>query len=255
MVRLLYAMLYLLIFVFGLCIGSFCNVLIYRIPNKIDFVRGRSFCPGCHHTLSPLDLVPIFSWLFLGGRCRYCHNKISYRYPLVEFSGGLWAVLSVAVFGFTPKAAIVCVSLFILMVIALIDADTMEIPDGLVIALCVVAAGAIFAFPEISILSRVIGLFAVSVPMLLINLAVRTSFGGGDVKLCAVCGFLLGWQQLLVGTFIALLLGGGYGIYLLASKKKGRRDHFAFGPCLSVGMAIALLCGKTLLTAYLSLFM
>ena len=254
MVIFLYAMLYLFVFVIGLCIGSFSNVLIYRVPNKIGFVKGRSFCPNCHHTLGPLDLVPLFSWLLLKGRCRYCSNKISVRYPLVELIGGIAAVLSVAVFWVTPKAAIVFVSAVILTVIAFIDADTMEIPDGLVIALAIVAAGAAFAFSEVSLLCRTIGLFAVSIPMLLINLIVKTSFGGGDIKLVAVCGFLLGWKQLLVGTFIALLLGGGYGMYLLKSKKKGRKDHFAFGPCLSIGMILALFCGETLLTAYLSLF-
>jgi leader peptidase (prepilin peptidase)/N-methyltransferase len=100
----------------------------------------------------------------------------------------------------------------------------------------------------------VIGLFVLSLPMVLLNLIKPTSFGGGDIKLCAASGFLLGWQNMLVGGFLALLSGGAWGVYLLASKKKGRREHFAFGPFLAAGIYIALLAGERLIAWYLQLF-
>ena len=245
--------LYVFLFLFGLCIGSFLNVLIYRIPRKLDFVRGRSFCPACGHTLAPADLIPVFSWLFLKGKCRYCGARISPRYCIVELTGGALAVCCALRFGLSYAALTAFAVCCILLTIALIDADTQEIPDGLVIALGVVAIASIFSTPETTLVSRLIGLTCVSVPMLLIDLVIPTSFGGGDIKLMTAAGFLLGWKMTLCAMFIALVTGGCYGIRLLALKKKGRKDHFAFGPFLAFGTASALFFGNALLTWYIGL--
>ena len=252
--RLPYLILYLFIFFTGACLGSFCNVVAYRLPRKLDFVKGRSFCPACGHTLAPLDLVPFFSWLCLGGKCRYCGARISRRYPLTEAAAGLFAVASVLRFGPTWGAAVAALICCALLILSLIDADTQEIPDGLILALFVLGAAGVFAWPEPGLVARLIGAVCVSVPMLLINLLVPTSFGGGDIKLMAVMGALLGWKNALLAMFIALLLGGGYGIYLLARRKKGRKDHFAFGPFLSAGCVVALFFGDALIGWYLELF-
>ena len=247
--------LYLFVFVIGICIGSFLNVLIYRIPRRLNFVTGRSFCPTCQVKLTACDLVPIFSWLFLGGTCRHCHNPISARYPLGELLCGLFASLSLVVFGATPMALITFAAVCILFVIAMIDWDTMEIPNGLILALLVPAVCAAVFAPEISLLVRGIGFFVIALPMFLLNFIIPESFGGGDIKLCAVAGFLLGWQAMLFGTFVALVLGGGYGVYLLVTRKKGRREHFAFGPFLSIGITVALYWGTPVVSWYLSLFL
>ena len=254
MLTFLYAVCYLFVFTVGLCIGSFLNVLVYRIPNKLDFVRGRSFCPACKHSLAARDLVPVFSWLFLRAKCRYCGAKISARYPLVELAGGALAVLSAARFGFCWQALLAFAVLCVLLTVALIDADTQEIPNGLVIALGVLAVAAILAFPGVSILDRVLGAFCVSLPMALLNFAIPTSFGGGDCKLMAAAGLLLGWKMTLVATFFAILTGGAYGVYLLATRKKGGKEHFAFGPFLTFGIALALFAGEAILGWYLGLF-
>lgn len=247
---------YAFIFFTGCCIGSFGNVLIYRIPNKLDFVRGRSFCPACSHTLSARDLVPLVSFLFLHGRCRYCGGKISARYPLIESLTGLAAVAAFFSFGATLSALAAFFAGFFLIVIAMIDLDTMEIPDGLIVALLITAVLSFAASPQNpALLSRVIGFAAVSVPMVLINLMIPESFGGGDIKLVAVMGLLLGWRALLAGIFFALITGGGYGALLLVKKKAGRKDHFAFGPFLSFGLLIALFAGDAIFAAYLTLFM
>ncbi|MDO4571954.1 MAG: prepilin peptidase [Clostridia bacterium] len=246
--------LYLYVFIVGLCIGSFVNVLIYRIPRGRNIAKGRSFCPACGHTLAARDLLPLFSFLFLKGRCRYCGARISPRYPLVELAGGLLAVVSPLALGWTLSALLAFLAGGVLLAVALIDADTQEIPDSLVLALAALSALSAVFTRDAALLSRVIGLFCVSLPMLLANLVRPTSFGGGDIKLCAAAGFLLGWQSMLAAAFIALLGGGGYGAWLLASRRKGRREHFAFGPFLAAGVYIALLAGGRLIGWYLGLF-
>lgn len=255
MTVLFYTIEYLFVFFTGACLGSFVNVIVYRVPRGLDFVKGRSLCPACGHTLAPLDLIPLAGWLCLKGRCRYCGEKISARYPLVEATAGLLSAACLLRFGFTAAAALAVLVCYALLALSLIDADTQEIPDGLIAALLILAVADAILKPGPGIAPRLIGAACVSLPMLLMNLAVPTSFGGGDVKLMAVMGLLLGWQSTLLAMFIALLLGGGYGIYLLARRKKGRKDHFAFGPFLSAGCVTALLAGDALLGWYMGLFL
>lgn len=248
-----YLIIYAFLFVAGLCVGSFCNVLIYRIPNKLDFVKGRSFCPACGHTLAPRDLVPVISWLLLKGKCRYCGARISPRYCFVELAGGVLAVCCALRFSFTWAAAVAFIVCMLLVTISLIDADTQEMPDGLTIALAVISVASIWLMPGETIVSRLIGMACVSLPMLLLDFFIPTSFGGGDIKLMAAAGFLLGWQRTLLAFFIGLVSGGAYGIRLLAKKAKGRKDHFAFGPFLAAGIAVSLFFGGEILRWYLGL--
>ena len=267
MIYTIYAILYFIIFVFGAVIGSFLNVLIYRIPRKLNFVKGFSFCPNCEHRLYPKDLIPIISYLSVGRKCRYCGEPISSRYMMVEIITGLLFVISYAAFMdpfafLTPKYASLAavagilyfIVLCILLVITYIDNDTMEIPDSLNIAILVCGILAIWLGPEIPILSRVIGLFAISVPLFLIAFFIGGAFGGGDVKLMAAAGFFLGWQNAIVATFIGIVIGGVYGVILLAKRKKGRKEHFAFGPALCIGIAIAMFAGTNIINWYLSFF-
>lgn len=245
---------YAFVFFIGCCLGSFGNVLVYRIPRRLDFVKGRSFCPQCGHTLAPRDLVPLASYLALHGRCRYCGAGISIRYPLVEACAGLLAVACAARFGFTAGAATVFCIGCVLLVLSLIDADTQEIPDGLIVTLLIPAIASWFLLPGPGLIARLVGMVCVSVPMLLIDFVIPTSFGGGDIKLMAVMGWILGWEQTLLAMFFALLGGGGYGAWLLARGKKGRKEHFAFGPFLALGCMLALFFGMQLLHWYLGLF-
>jgi leader peptidase (prepilin peptidase)/N-methyltransferase len=254
MLTLAYIILYVLIFAIGASIGSFLNVLVYRIPRELDFVKGFSFCPSCGRRLMPLDLVPIFSWLFLKGLCRYCGVKISPRYILVETACGA-AGLLLWIFEPSHTHALLFFAVFcVLLTMALIDADTQTISDGLNIALGVLAVVSIWAGPEVDIPSRLIGLAAVSVPLFVITLFIEGAFGLGDVFLMISAGFLLGWQGVLVAFFIGLIIGGVYGAFTLALGKKGRKDHFAFGPCLAVGIFASLLSGQRIIDWYLSVF-
>ncbi len=242
------------LFVFGACIGSFINVVVYRLPKKAFLSKARSFCPACGQTIRWHDLIPVASWLVLRGKCRSCKARISPRYPLVEFFCAALAPLCFLRFGWGWQALIAFGVTVILLAVALIDFGTMEIPDSLVIALIPFAAGAVWAFPDIPLWERGVGFAAVSVPMLLLALLINGAFGGGDIKLMAVCGFLLGFKNTLVAFMIALLLGGGLAIALMIRRKKGKGSHIAFGPPLCIGTAAALFFGTDLVTLYLGLF-
>lgn len=248
------SIMYLYAFIVGMCIASFMNVVIYRVPNHLDFVKGRSFCPNCHETLKPYDMIPVLSWIILKGKCRNCKSNISIRYPIIEFIGGVLAVWIFHHFMFTWDTILVFSLSMILLVISMVDIDTMEIPNGFIISCLICAIISVFLHPEISIVTRLIGLLVVSVPMCLINLIVNDSFGGGDIKLIAVCGFVLGWSYTLLATFIAIILAGLYAIYLIASKKLDKKDHIAFGPYLCFGVFIAIMYGTQIINTYLSLF-
>lgn len=243
----------LFIWLFGASIFSFLNVVIYRVPRGMSFVKGYSHCPDCDHRLSGLDMIPVFSWMFLRGRCRYCGEKVSSRYTWIEFLGGCIALLCVFKIGYNLAAVTVFAFLGMLTVVAFVDIDTMEIPNGFVITILIIGLISVGTMPGLSLVERIIGVFSVSLPLTLITLAVPGAFGGGDMKLMAACGLLLGWKLNLVSLFLAVLTGGLYGIYLLLSRKKGRKEHFAFGPFLCMGMFAAIFWGNQLMDWYLGL--
>lgn len=249
-----YLLIYILIFIFGSVIGSFLNVVIYRLPHKISFVKGRSRCPNCDTQLKAYDMLPVLSYFILGGKCRSCKTKISGRYPLIEGLTGLLAVLSVFAHGFTLEAAAVFVLIAALLAVAFIDLDTMEIPNGLIIFLFIPALVLLFATPATPILAHICGFFAVALPLFALALIIPDCFGGGDIKLMAVCGLALAWQNILLAMFIALLFGGAFAVYLLAKAKADRKSHFAFGPFLAIGIITAALIGPQIISLYLSLF-
>ncbi|MEG2298367.1 MAG: prepilin peptidase [Anaerovoracaceae bacterium] len=254
MTYLAYGIIFLIVFLLGITIGSFLNVLIYRIPRKLDFVKGRSFCPRCENQLKALDLMPILSFLFLKGKCRYCNEKISIRYPLIEFLSGIGAIGSVAAFGLTIKALLIFLVIGLLIVITFIDIDFQEIPDGCNLAIFILGIILNFVDSDISIWSMIMGFFIISVPMLLLTMLIDGAFGGGDIKLVAACGVLLGARGVLLGSFVGIILGGIFGVYLLLSKRKELKEHFAFGPFLSVGMIVSIFFGTEIVSWYLGLF-
>lgn len=240
-----------LVFCMGACIFSFLNVIVYRVPRNMSFVKGHSICPACGRQLRAPDLVPIFSYLLLRGKCRYCGAKIGVRDTLTEALGGALAVICLLHFSNVREAVLVFLFLCVLTVVAFLDIDTMEIADGCHIAILALALLAHVLLPGVSWRDSVVGMLCVSVPMLLVSLAVPGAFGGGDIKLMAACGLFLGWKMTLVSAFLGILAGGVYGIWLLASGKKGRRDHFALGPFLCLGMLAGVLYGRQILDWYL----
>lgn len=245
---------YIYAFIIGVCVASFINVVVYRVPLHIGFVKGRSFCPTCQNTLKIYDMIPVFSWLILRGKCRFCKEPISMRYPVVELFGGLLAMIIFQRYGFDWNTILVFIFTMGLLAITLIDFDTMEIPNGLIIFCVICAIINILINPGINMLQSFIGFFIISVPMLAINYIVNDSFGGGDIKLMAVCGFMLGWQNILLAMFIGILLAGSYASVLMATKKIDKESHIAFGPYLCIGIFISLMYGELIIQSYLSLF-
>lgn len=241
-------------FVVGICVASFINVVIYRVPQAISIAKGRSFCPTCHHALSWLDLFPIVSYVCLRGKCRYCGDKIPVRDTLVELVGGVFSVCCFLLFPFEWYALLVFCIFMILLAITMIDIDTMTIPNGLILTLVVPALLMLFVQSDVTLLERCIGFACVSVPMYLLTRLIEDCFGGGDIKLIAVGGFMLGWKLAVLATFIAILCAGGYAIVLLIRKRTKKGCYIAFGPYLSFGIMISLLYGNELIYWYLSLF-
>lgn len=251
----IYIMIGAVCFLAGACIFSFINVLAYRIPRKIPFWRGRSRCTSCMHVLGPVDMIPVAGWFIIRGRCRYCKAPVSPRYAAIELLGGILGVLCWRRSGISVESALVFAFLSLLTLVALVDADTMEIPNGFVASAAVIGIISFFSGMEPGLVSRMIGMLCVSLPMLILALVIPGAFGGGDIKLMAAGGLMLGWQMELFGMFAAILSGGIYGIWLLTSGRKERNAHFAFGPFLSAGMAAAILAGRPVLAWYQGLFM
>ena len=177
----------ILVFFMGASIFSFMNVVAYRMPRNMDFINGRSRCPKCGKKLAFIDMIPVVSYFLLGGKCRFCGSRIRPRYVFMEIIGGISCLLSFQHYGISLAALLVFLFISVLFTVALIDAETMEIPDDFHIVILVLAVLMIL-FGKTSFWSHLIGMFCVSVPMLLLALAVPGGFGGGDIKLMAVCG-------------------------------------------------------------------
>lgn len=247
-------------FMLGACIFSFLNVVIYRLPRQESVVRGRSHCTACGHVLTGKELIPIISYLFLHGRCAACKEQISYRYILIESTGGAAFVYCAAFYGIgqtgviSLRGLLVFAFLSVLMAAAMIDYDTQIIYDSFHVIIFLLGTAAIWLFPEHGIISKCIGTLIISVPMLLLALVIPGAFGGGDIKLMAACGWLLGTKSIVCAMFISLLAGGIYCTVLLAGKKISRKEHFAFGPWLAVGLAVSAFYGDFLVDSYLKMF-
>jgi len=245
---------YLAVFVlYGLVIGSFLNVCVYRIPLHISVAKGRSFCDSCKHTLAPGDLVPVFSWLVLKGRCRYCHQPIDKRLPLVEAGNALLYGLIYWRYGLNWLTAVYCLIASVLLVMALIDHDTHNVYDGTLIALAVLAVPAVILDYR-GWVQVVGGAAAMALPLLAIYLATHgNGLGSGDIWLAAIAGCFLG-----IGRII-LAIAGGYIIAALCLIPKLRsrdvkmKTEVAMLPYLSGGIMVALLFGDALIRWYLSL--
>lgn len=243
-----YSILYIMIFLFGIVIGSFLNVCIYRIPEKEDIVRQRSHCMSCGYELAWYDLVPLLSYLLLRGRCRKCKTKLSMQYPLVEAVNGVLYVVIAYVNGVNVESLLYCLLTSALLTLSVIDFRTYEIPLG--INVFILALGLIrVALYYSDWLNYLIGLFSVSTFLTVIYYVTKgRGIGGGDVKLMAACGLILGWKLILLAFFIGCILGAC--IHVTRMKLSGESHVLAMGPYLSMGIFIAMLWGSRILEWY-----
>lgn len=245
-------LMYILIFLLGITVGSFLNVCILRIPAGESIVTGPSHCPKCGRKLKWYELIPIFSFLALRGRCSGCKSSISAQYPLIEALNGCVWILIFAVMDLSPQMALACLLASALIVVAVIDARTMEIPSGTTITIFVLGVIAAAADWQ-NWLSHLIGLFAVSLPLFLLFAATKgRGIGGGDIKLMAGCGLFLGWKLVIFGFFAGCILGAVIHLSLMALKKASR--ILSFGPYLSLGVLVSLLFGERIINWYIGLF-
>ena len=244
----------ILVFLFGITVGSFLNVLIYRIPKKEDFVKTRSHCMSCGYQLEWYDLIPLFSWLTLRGKCRKCKAKISAQYPLIEaLNGTLWLV-TYLLYDYSLTTLLYCLLISSLIALSVIDFRTYEIPVGFNIFILVLGTIRLiyeFILNHHSWPEYIIGLVSVSVPLLLIYYATKgRGIGGGDVKLMGAAGLLLGWKLAILAFFLGCLLGSV--IHIARMKISGESHVLAMGPYLSAGIVIAIFAGDWMIDKYIT---
>ncbi|MDO5292141.1 MAG: prepilin peptidase [bacterium] len=241
--------LYLIIFIYGIVIGSFLNVLIYRIPKHEDFVTTRSHCMSCGYQLKWYDLVPVASYVVLGGKCRNCHTKLSLQYPMIECLNGLIYVLIFLRYGLSTTSVLYALTASVLITLSVIDFQTFEIPVGFNILI------ALFGLVHLALdyqnsTTYLIGAVSVSGFIGILILATKgRGMGGGDLKLMAAVGLLLGWKLAILAFFLGCVFGS---ILHIMRMKITKADHvLAFGPYLSMGILVSMLYGEQLIELYI----
>lgn len=241
-----------IVFLFGITVGSFLNVCICRLPLGEDIVHTDSHCMSCGYQLAWYDLIPLFSWLLLRGRCRKCKAPVSIQYPAVELLNGLLWTGIIAVHGFEVTGICYCLAASSLLVLSVIDWRTYEIPIGCNYVILAVGIVNLFFYRE-DWLSFVIGAASVSGFLLfLLMVSGGRAMGGGDVKLMAAAGLLLGWKGILLAFVVGCIAGSVIHVGLM--KIKGKERMLAFGPYLSFGIWFTMMWGRELIEWYTSLF-
>ncbi len=258
----------LVVFCLGSAIGSFLNVVIYRLPAGLSLVHPPSRCPVCFTPLRKRENVPILGWLKLRGKCAHCGTPISVRYPTVELTTGMLYLACFIVFGVSLQTVGYWLFLSLLLSLALIDFDTMTLSDPLM--KLGVVAGLVFQFAigfssggiSGGIIDLVTGIIGMMVGILLLDgvaiagslLLRRQAMGAGDAMLAAMMGAWLGWRGFLMALFLSALSGAVVGILGRVSSKLGRYQEMPFGPFLAIGSLLTLFFGGPMLSAYLGLF-
>lgn len=238
------------VFIFGLIMGSFLGVIIDRLPLNLPIATGRSRCEYCERNLTPLELIPVFSYVIQKGKCRNCQTKLSLRYPLLEVLTASLYLLVYLKFSLTLQSAFALIFTSILILIAFIDLDTMIINDRFHVLILILGLLEVIIFKK-NMLHQVIASLIISVPFLIIAM-ITGGMGGGDIKLMFASGFYLGIQRTIVSFVIATVTGGLYAVYTLLNKKHSRKDAIPFGPFLCVGLFVAMLYGLEISQWYLA---
>ena len=245
-------LLYIILFLYGIVIGSFLNVCIYRIPKQENIAKVRSHCMQCDHQLKWYELIPLFSYLLQGGKCRVCKTKISVQYPLIEGANGILYVFIFMINGINVDSLLYCLLTSTLLVLSVIDFRTYEIPIGInyfILVLGVLRT----VLHNTHWAEHVIGFFAVSVVLYIIIIATKgRGIGGGDMKMMAVCGLFLGWKEIILAFLLGCIIGSVVHVIRMRVTKC---DHvLALGPYLSIGVFISMLWGAQWISWYFGQF-
>ncbi|HAG14154.1 MAG TPA: prepilin peptidase [Ruminococcus sp.] len=246
------------VFLYGICIGSFLNVVIIRLPRGESLIKRSSHCMTCGAKIRFIDLIPVFSWLMLRGKCHNCGEKISARYPIVESLNGLLYVACFLVFGVSVYTFLMCLFTSLLICIAFIDWDTMDMYLPMLFAIGLLAIPAHFV-TYLHIPDRLIGGVIISVPFFLIGeisgAYIKKKTGEkvrgielGDTILMGCAGLLLGWKAMIPATVIGIFLAVIFGLII---KKVTGESKFAFGPYLCAGLLLGAMFGEELTDWYI----
>ncbi len=249
----------LFVFLFGLCIGSFLNVCICRLPEGESILFPPSKCPNCGHRLSWWENIPLISYLILRGRCSGCQKGISFRYPVVELLTGLVALFLWHRFGPSLSFLIYFVFSCSMIVVTFIDLAHRIIPDVISLPGIVLGFASSFILPNLSWPDSLLGIIAGGGILYLVTwgyylITKKVGMGGGDIKLLAMIGAFLGWQAIPFVIFLSALTGSVIGIIFILMKGKGRNYQIPFGPFLAMAAEIQLFFGKDIVSLYYHLF-
>ncbi|HZJ03443.1 MAG TPA: prepilin peptidase [Thermoleophilia bacterium] len=238
-------------FVLGTVIGSFLNVVIYRLPEGLSLVSPGSCCPNCESPIRWYHNVPVVAWFLLRGRCKDCGQPISRRYPAVEVLTGLLFLGAYLVYGATLNTLIIMAFFAALVAITFIDIDCFRIPDKIVLPGTLIALAASIALTPGRWWEYLVAALGGSLFLLLLGLLWSGGMGMGDVKMALMMGAMLG-ASTIVALFVAFLVGGVGGALLILLGVKSRKDRIPFGPYLALGSVVAGLFGHQILDLYMS---
>lgn len=248
---------YAAVAILGLCIGSFLNVCVFRIPLEKSIVHPPSACPACGNAIRFYDNIPVLSYLLLRGRCRHCAAPISPRYPSVELASGLTAAATYAAFGPTVETLVYFVFISTLWVVTLIDIDHRIIPDTISLPGILVFFLASFLLPGMTLKDSLLGILVGGGSLYAVAWAYRAvkkadGMGGGDIKLLAMIGALIGWKGVLFTLFASSALGTIVGVGIMIARGRSMKLAVPFGPFLSAGAAAYVFFGPRLIDWYLN---
>ena len=274
-----YIMFFPIVFFYGICIGSFLNVVIYRLPRNESLVKRASHCTTCGAKIRVIDIIPIISWVFiLRGKCRSCGEKISARYPIVEALNGIVYIATIAILDFNLKSVLYCFFFSVLICLGFMDWDTMEMDLRLLASIVILSLPLLIisglspqvraGFPmflryeDVSLWSHLIGLVCISVPFFVIGeisgAVIRKRSGSdeirrgielGDTLIMGAGGLMIGWKGALIAAFAGILLAAVFG---LINKYRSGESKFAFGPYLAIGLFVGALFGNPLVDMYIA---
>jgi len=243
---------YVFVILFSLILSSFLNVVAIRIPKGESIVFPASHCVHCEHPLRPLDLIPIFSFLALRGRCRYCQTKISPVYPLGEWITASLFVFTYYQIGWDKELLVAIPLVALLAAITISDLLYKIIPNKVNIFFFILFTVIHLFYRPLPFSDYLLGVLAGGGLLLFIAIISRGGMGGGDIKLMAVVGMVIGWKLTVLSFFLATLIGATVGLILLLAKVVKRKEPIPFGPFLACGILISYFWGTDLIQAYLN---
>jgi leader peptidase (prepilin peptidase) / N-methyltransferase len=237
-------------FIVGLVLGSFFNVVGLRVPKQESIIHPRSHCTICNRNLSPVELVPFFSYIFQAGKCKGCHTKISLIYPIMELVTAFLFAISFYKFGWSPELVISISLSSLLVIITISDMKYMIIPNKILIFFTGVFVVLRIFFPLEPWWDTLLGGIIGFLLLFLIAVVSKGGMGGGDIKLFAVLGILLGWKEVLLAFFFATFLGATIGIILLITGKVARKQKIPFAPFIAGGALLVYFFGQSFIKWY-----